>query len=126
MDLREKTVDSVSKGVSKSNTARRFGVDRSTVKHYVKQLDQSGSLAPKKTPGSRPMLDESAMRLRKEDVKARPWATHRQRSEFFAVVRGGYLADKGFSFLRRLLVEFAPVCFTAAGGHARTSLCNRG
>ena len=88
IDLRKKIVDSVRKGISKSETARRFGVDRSTVKRYVKQLDGSGSLAPKKRPGSRPKLDESSMRLLKEDVEARPWATHRQRSEFLAVVRG--------------------------------------
>jgi transposase len=71
IDLREKIVDSVRKGVCKSETARGFGVDRPTAKRYVKQLDESGSLAPKKRPSSRPKLDESAMRLLKEDVEAR-------------------------------------------------------
>ena len=32
LDLREKIVESVKKGVPKSETARRFGVDRATVK----------------------------------------------------------------------------------------------
>jgi transposase-like protein len=41
LDLREKIVESVKKGVSKSETARRFGIDRTTVKHYCKQLRQS-------------------------------------------------------------------------------------
>ncbi len=86
IDLREKVVDSViSKGASKSETACRFGVDRSMVKCYVKQLEESGSLAPKKRPSSRPKLDEFATWLLKEDVEARPWVTHRQRSEFLAV-----------------------------------------
>lgn len=39
MDLREKIVESVKKGVPMSETARRFGVHRATVKRYCKQLD---------------------------------------------------------------------------------------
>ena len=82
VDLRTKIVESVKKGVSKSETARRFGVNRSTVGRYLKQLDEEGSLIPKKAPGSRSKLDGSAMRLLEEDIKSRPWATHKQRSEF--------------------------------------------
>lgn len=94
IDLREKIVHSVRKGVSKKERDRpqRFGVDRSTLKRYVNQLDESGSLAPKKRPGSRPKLDEESaiMRLLKEDlVEARPRVTHRQRSEFLAIVVRG-------------------------------------
>jgi transposase len=42
LDPREKIVESVKKGVSKSETARRFGVDRATVKRYCEQLDERG------------------------------------------------------------------------------------
>ncbi len=82
VDLRTKVVESVRQGISKSETARRFGVSRSTVKRYVKRLDEGGSLAPKRRPGKRPKLDQTAMQLLKEDLAARPWATHQQRSEF--------------------------------------------
>jgi transposase len=85
IDLRTKIVESVRSGVSNSETARRFGVNRSTVARYLKQLDEEGSLIPKKPPGSPPKLDHSAMRLLEEDIKARPWATHKQRSEFLFV-----------------------------------------
>ena len=88
VDLRKKVVDSVRRGVSVSETARRFGVNRSTVGRYLKRLDESGSLAPKKAPGSRSKLDESAMRLLEEDIKIRPWATHKQRSEFLIAACG--------------------------------------
>ena len=89
LDLRTKIVQSVrSKGLSISETARRFGVNRSTVGRYLKRLDEGGSLAPKKAPGSHPKLDESAMRLLEEDIKARPWATHNQRSEFLLAACG--------------------------------------
>jgi transposase len=46
LDLREKIVESVNKGVPKVETARRFGVDRATVKRYCKQLDERSTVAP--------------------------------------------------------------------------------
>ena len=76
LDLREKIVESVKKGVPKLETARRFGVDRATVKRYCKQLDECGTLQPRKAPGKRPKLDEKAKKLLLEDIEERPWATH--------------------------------------------------
>ncbi len=88
MDLREKIVESVNKGVPKAQTARRFGVDRATVKRYCKHLAERGTLEPRKAPGKAPKLDEKAMRLLAEDLEGRPWATHSQRAEFLFVVVG--------------------------------------
>ena len=88
LDLREKIVESVKKGVPKAETARRFGVDRATVKRYCKQLDECGSLEPRKAPGRAPKLDEKAKRLLLEDLERRPWATHSQRAEFLFAVCG--------------------------------------
>ena len=88
MDLRTKLVESVRRGVSKSETARRFGVNRSTVGRYLKRLDENNALAPEKAPGSQPKLDQSAMRLLEQDIESRPWATHRQRSELLFGVCG--------------------------------------
>ncbi len=88
VDLRKKIVESVKKGLSKSQTARNFEVDRSTVKRYCKQFDERGSLAPRKRPGKRPKLNERALRLLEKDLKDRPWATHKQRSEFLFAICG--------------------------------------
>ncbi len=88
LDLREKIVESVKKGVPKAETARRFGVDRATVKRYCKQLDECGTLEPRKAPGKKPKLDEKATKLLLEDLKERPWATHSQRAEFLYAVSG--------------------------------------
>ena len=138
IDLRTKLVESVRRrGVSISETARRFGINRSTLARYLtapcgdvappidgtwgcslrrppkedrghpqahvrlskatwaniiatryKQLDEEGSLIPKKPPGSPPKLHHSAMRLLEEFIKARPWATHKQRSEFLFAACG--------------------------------------
>src|SRR3569833_1928392 len=88
LDLREKIVEAVKKGVPKAETARRFGVDRATVKRYCKQLDELGTLVPRKAPGKAPKLDEKAMRLLAEDLEERPWATHSRRAEFLYAVSG--------------------------------------
>lgn len=88
LDLREKIVESVKKGVPKAETARRFGVDRATVKRYCKQLDERGTLEPRKAPGKRPKLDEKATKLLVEDLKQRPWATHSRRAEFLFAACG--------------------------------------
>jgi transposase len=88
LDLREKIVESVKKGVPKAETARCFGVDRATVKRYCKQLDERGTLEPRKAPGKAPKLDEKAMRVLAEDLQERPWATHSQRAEFLFALSG--------------------------------------
>jgi transposase len=88
LDLRKKIVESVKKGVPKAETARRFGVDRATVKRYCKQLHERGTLEPRKAPGRAPKLDEKATRLLLEDLEERPWATHSQRAEFLFAASG--------------------------------------
>jgi transposase len=89
LDLREKIVGSVKRGVPKAETARRFGVDRATVKRYCKRLDERGTLEPGKAPARAPKLDEKARKLLVEDLQERPpWATHAQRAEFLFAVCG--------------------------------------
>ncbi len=93
LDLREKIVESVKKGVPKAETARRFGVDRATVKRYCKQLDERGTLEPRKAPGKKPKLDEKARKLLVEDLEQRPWATHSQRAQFLFAVSGVWVSE---------------------------------
>ena len=88
LDFRGKIVESVKKGVPKSETARRFGVHRATVKRYCNQLDERGTLEPRKAPGKRPKLDEKARKLLAKDIEERPWATHSRRAEFLLAVPG--------------------------------------
>ena len=54
LDLRMKIVESVKKGLPKAQTARRFGVDRATLKRYCKLLDERGTLEPRRRPPARP------------------------------------------------------------------------
>jgi transposase len=82
LDLREKIVQSVKKGVPKSETARRFAVDRATVKRHCNQLDERGTLEPRKSPGEKPKLDKKAKKLLAKELQERTWVIHSQRAEF--------------------------------------------
>jgi transposase len=88
LDLREKIVESVKKGIPKSETARRFGIHRATVKRYCKQLDERGTLEARKAPGKAPKMDEKARKLLVEDLQQRPWATHSQRAQLLFAMLG--------------------------------------
>jgi transposase len=74
-DLREKIVSAVGGGIFKSQAASTFGVSISSVKRYVKKADHGESLAPKKSPGSAPKLDEKATKLLEANLRQRPFAT---------------------------------------------------
>jgi transposase len=102
-DLRKKIVEALEKGMSKSEAARTFGVSLSSVKRYAKMADEGRSLAPKKRPGSRPKLDESARRLLEADLKERPAATLPQRCEFLDRVAGEKVSESTVSrILKRM------------------------
>ncbi len=82
VDLRKKIVDAIRHGRLKVEVARIFGVGISSVKRYMKMVQEEGSLDPKKAPGKKRKLDESGMKLLEEDLRARPDATYEQRAEF--------------------------------------------
>ena len=68
-DLREKIVAAVGCGLSKSQAVRTFGVSLSSLMRYVNKADHGESLAPKKSPGSDPKLDEKATKLLEADLE---------------------------------------------------------
>jgi len=51
IDLRERVVRAVERGMAKSQAARTFAVSLATVKNYVRLVHQTGSLAAKPIPG---------------------------------------------------------------------------
>ena len=73
-DLRKKIVEAVERGMPKIEAARTFGVGISSVKRYVTTYREGKSLAPKKRPGSKPKLDQSARRLLEGDLQEPPAA----------------------------------------------------
>jgi transposase len=78
-------------------------VSRSSVKRYAKLAEPGRSLAPKKRPGSKPKMDETARRLLEADLEERPSATLSERREFLRRVAGLSASESTVSrMLRRL------------------------
>jgi transposase len=102
-DLRKKIVEALRRGATKSEAARSFGVSPSSVKRYAKLAEQGRSLAPKKRPGSKPKMDETARRLLEADLEERPSATLPGRRKFLRRMVGLSVSESTVSrMLRRL------------------------
>jgi len=74
--------------MSKAQAAHTFGVSLSSVKRYTDKAGRGESLAPKKSPGSAPKLDEKAIRLLAEDLQERPFATLQDRCDCVRALTG--------------------------------------
>jgi transposase len=88
---RPKTQDRLRRGrrdAQGQKAARTFSVSLSSVKRYVNKAHHGGSLAPGKSPGSAPKLDEKALKLLQADLRERPFATLRERCEYVEATRG--------------------------------------
>ena len=102
-DLRKKIVEALWRGTTKTEAARTFGVSRSSVKRYAKLVEEGRPLAPKKRPGSKPKMDESATKLLEADVERHPTATLSERRKFLQKAAGVRVSDSTVSrMLRRL------------------------
>ena len=87
-DLRRRVVSAVEGGMSKAQAARTFAVSLSSVKRYVDKVERGESLAPKKSPGSAPKLDEMARSLLAADLEERPYLTLQQRCDYIEAMTG--------------------------------------
>jgi transposase len=104
-DLRRRIVSSVEAGMPKAQAARTFSVSFSSVKRYVHRAEGGGSLAPKEKPGAAPKLDGKAFKLLEEDLKARPFATLRERCEYIGLVTGIWVSP---STMCRAIARIGP------------------
>jgi transposase len=87
-DLRRRIVSAVGRGMPKVQVARTFDVSLSSVKRYVNKANRGEPLAPKKSPGSAPKLDEKAVKLLEEDLNERPYATLQERRDYIHTLTG--------------------------------------
>ncbi len=93
VDLRQKIVEAVRRGMLKAEASRTFGVGISSVKRYVKLAREGESLAPKKAPGKERKLDQGATRLLEEDLHRRPEATYGQRAKLLFELLGVQVSE---------------------------------
>ncbi len=87
-DLRRRIVSAVERGIYKTQAARTFGVSLSSVKRYVNKAGREESLAPKKSPGSAPKLDDKARKLLEDDLTERPFASLQDRCDYIETATG--------------------------------------
>ncbi len=88
LDLREKIVAAVGRGMSRAHAARTFGVGATSVKRYVKLKEEGKPLTPGKAPGKKGKLDANAVKLLKEDLHARPTVTYKDRADLLCELLG--------------------------------------
>ena len=88
VDLRQKIVAAVGRGMSKAQAARTFGVGATSVKRYVKLAEQGKPLSPGKAPGKKNKLGGSGMKLLEEDLRARPDVTYEKRADLLCGLLG--------------------------------------
>ena len=93
-DLRTRIIRAVQEGgISKSETARLFGVSLSSVKRYARIVNRGESLKPRKGGGRPPKTDETTKTLLNEYVKERPASTVSERRRFLEHTTGKALSD---------------------------------
>ncbi len=88
IDLREKIIAAVGRGMSKAQAARTFGVGATSVKRYVKLKEEGKPLTPGKAPGKKGKLDGRAVKLLEEDLRSRPAVTYEKRAELLCQLVG--------------------------------------
>jgi transposase len=75
VDLRQRILAAVQAGEAKSAVARRFCVERSTVRRYLSQWERTGSLAAKPIPGATPAIPPADDPILLAQLRALPDAT---------------------------------------------------
>src|SRR5215216_36716 len=88
IDLRQKIVDAIGRGMPKAEAARTFGVGISTVKRYATKAQRGEPLEPATAPGKRPKMDERLSKLLEEDLKERPFVTLQERCGYVEAISG--------------------------------------
>ena len=114
-ELRGTIGSAVEHGMSKAQAARTFDVSLTSVRRYVDKARQGGPLAPKKSPGSTPKLDQRANKLSKEDIRERPYVTLQERHDYMEAVRGIWVSR---STLCRAIARIGPT--SKKGGRVAT------
>jgi len=75
IDLRERVVAAVDRGLPRAAVAETFGVSPATVKRWLRRRRQAGSLAPRPIPGRPARLGAALDAGLEAQLRARPDAT---------------------------------------------------
>ena len=102
IDLRERVVEAVKAGQSQRSVAKRYNLDRRSVRRYL-QREAAGKLAADPRPGRTRALGEAECEVLKRQVEAHTDWTLEQRAEELAKETGIKLKKSALgSYLKRL------------------------
>lgn len=96
LDLRQRIVACVESGVSKSETARRFGVSRSTVHRLLAHRRHSGSLEARRHPGAARRLTPEQHEEVAQQMRAHRHATLEEHCHLWQEQQGQALSPSTF------------------------------
>jgi transposase len=126
VELREKIVAAIHRGMSKAQTARAFKVGATSVKRYVKLAEEEKPLSPGKAPGRKGKLSGSAMKLLEEDLQARPAVAYEKRADLLQQLLGVRVsrsticrAIERLGYTRRTAHKAAQARYTPSGSQNR-------
>lgn len=100
VDLRERVVGAVGRGVPQAVAARGFSVGRATVERWVRRVRETGSVAPAVRAGAAPLVGPDDAAALRAQVAATPDATLAEHCAAWAAARGVRL---GVSAMHRTL-----------------------
>lgn len=87
-DLREHILKAVDQGIPREEVARVFGVSLASIKRYLKQRRETGSLAPKAIPGRPPKKIGPLQKGIRTQLEAHPDATLEEHCELWEAETG--------------------------------------
>ena len=106
-DLRERIVQAVDAGMSKSAAAHLFEVSLNSVKRYVTLKHSTGHLTPKPRPGQKANISGEKVEILREQIRAKPDATLAQQAEQWEQTEGVKLSRSTFSrTLKRYKISY--------------------
>ena len=105
-DLRQRVVDAVLEGASCAAASEQFGVSKSSAIKWVRLFHRTGSVAPGKMGGHRPILLEPYRDFILEQLEHRPHLTLSRLQDLLAERGVKVSHDTVWRFLRREGLSF--------------------
>jgi transposase len=90
LDLRERALAAVDRGMPRKEAVGVFGVSLATLKRWFKRREETGSVAPKRRPGMSPRVGSTAEERRAlwRQLEENPEATLEEHRELWERERG--------------------------------------
>jgi len=102
-DLRQRIVRAVEQGTSRNDVAHLFDVSPSTIKRYLRQKREQGTIQPKRIPGRPPTKRLALQAAFPAQLKAYPDATLQEHCEMWKA-HGGIIVSS--STMSRAIQQF--------------------